>query len=115
MNPKLTEDGWKAVALKFKVKDRDLQRALSVYEFIDENEYQDRLKEIANISRLAAALKKSKEIIPLPAVVKYLADVVSAAESEQREINKAKALAEKTEAMTLKKAQVAGKKPAQEG
>jgi hypothetical protein len=105
----LTEDGWKAITFKFKVKDRDLQRALSVYETIDDDEYEDRLKEITNITRLASALKKNKEIAPLPEVVKYLADLLSAAESEQREITKVKALAEKTRAVAEKKAEAVAK------
>src|SRR6476659_1289643 len=89
----LTEDGWKAVTLKFKVKDKDLQRALSVYEMIDDDEYEDRLKEIANIGRLAAALKKDKEITPLPAVVKYLGELLSAVESERKQVETAAAKA----------------------
>jgi peptidoglycan hydrolase-like protein with peptidoglycan-binding domain len=116
MDPKLlTEDGWKTIALKFKIKDKDLQRALSVYETIDEDEHEDRLKEIANLSRLAAALKKSKEVAAAPPVAKYLADVAAAAESEKRDILKAKAEAEKTEAITQKKADAEAKKRDEEG
>ena len=45
MDPKLlTEDGWKAVALKAKIKDNSLQRALSVYEKVPDNKPADRLK-----------------------------------------------------------------------
>jgi peptidoglycan hydrolase-like protein with peptidoglycan-binding domain len=99
MNPKLTEDGWKAIASKFKVKDKDLQRALSVYETIDEDEHEDQLKELANISKLAANLRKDKEVAAAPVVSKYLADVLSAVQAEQREVAKAKAVAAKTEAV----------------
>jgi hypothetical protein len=111
MDPKLlTESGWKAVLQKAKVKDNGLQRALAAYEKLEEDEHDDRLKAIASVSQLASALKKAKDVAAIPAAVKYLADLISAAESEQRDIAKAKAAAEKMEAMTLKKAEAQAKK-----
>jgi hypothetical protein len=100
MDPKLlTEMGWKATAEKCKVKDNGLQRALSAYEKLDDDEHEDRLKGIASLKQLAGALKKSKEVAAAPGAGKYLADLISAAESEQREITKAKVLAEKAQAL----------------
>src|ERR1044072_7134805 len=105
MDPKLlTEDRWKAVAQKFKVKDKDLQRALCVYELIDEDEYDDRLKELANLNRLATGLKKNKEIASQPEVVKYLTDFLNTLQAVFRDVTKAKATNDKMMAMTQKKA-----------
>src|SRR5437870_13892170 len=98
MDPKLlTEDGWKAVALKSKVKGKELQQALFFYETLDENDFDFRLKSLAKVSALAAALKKTKEVAALPDMVKYLAYVVSAAEAEKSEVTKVKAKAGKLE------------------
>ena len=58
------------------------------------------------MSQLAGALKRAKEVAAAPEVAEYLDDMVSAAESEKREITKAKGLAEKTQAL----AAAAGKK-----
>src|SRR4051812_8083365 len=105
MDPKsLTEDRWKAVVQKYKVKNKELQRALCVYETIDEEEYEDRLKELANLNKLASTLKKSKEIASQPEVVKYLTDLLNTLQVVFRDVSKAKATTEKMEAMTEKKA-----------
>lgn len=109
MDPKLlTEDRWKAVAQKYKVKDKDLQRALCVYETLDDEEYDDRLKELANLNRLASNLKKSKEIAAQPEVVKYLTDLLNTLQVVFRDVTKAKATTEKMEA-TAKKNDAAAK------
>jgi len=82
MDPKiLTENGWKAVAQKSKIKDNGLQRALAAYERIDDDEHEDRLKAIATVNQLAGSLGRSKEVAAVPAVVNYLDDLLSAAES----------------------------------
>ena len=109
MDPKLlTEDRWKAVAQKFKVKDKELQKALCVYEFIDEQEYDDRLKELANLNRLAAGLKKSKDIVSQPEVMKYLTDLLNTVQIVVRDVTKAKATSAK-DAVAQKKAEAATK------
>jgi hypothetical protein len=110
----LTENGWKMIALKFKVKDNGLQRALAAYEKLDEQAHEERLKTIASVSQLAGTLKKVKEVAAVPEVVKYLANVADTAESQKSEIAKAKALAAKTEAMTQKKADAEAKEREQE-
>src|SRR3954454_2529692 len=114
MDPKLlTEDRWKAVAQKFKVKDKELQKALCVYEFIDDEEYDDRLKELANLNRLASALKKSKELASQPEVMKYLTDFLNTVQTVVRDVTKAKASSAK-DAITQKKAEAAAKEEDEE-
>ena len=114
MDPKLlTEDGWKAVALKAKLKDNSLQRALSVYEKLPGDKYADRLKAIATVSQVATALKKAKEVVAAPDVLKYLTNVLAAAQLEEREITKAEEKAEK-EAKAATKASADAKKREQE-
>src|SRR4029450_2541520 len=118
MDPKLlTESGWKATALKFKIKDNGLQRALAAYEQTDDEEHDELIKKISSMSQLVGNLKKSREVAAEEAAVKYLTDLVAALELELREVNKAKALAKKTEAvaakteaMTQKKAEAEAKK-----
>ena len=106
MDPKLlTENGWKAIALKFKVKDNGLQKALTAYERLDETEHDLRLKGITSICQLAVALKKDKAVATLADVTKYLTSLVAAAEDEKGELAKAKALAAKTAAAAQKKEQ----------
>ena len=83
MDPKfLSENGWKAVSLKFKVKDNGLQKALANYEDTDEQDLDGRLKCVATVSQLAGALKKGKDGPRAPEVAKYLANVTSAAEAD---------------------------------
>jgi hypothetical protein len=92
----LTENAWKAVAAKFKVKDNGLQRALASYEKLHDDQLAERLKALESVDRFAGTLKKTKEVAAVPEVVKYLAEVLGAVDAEQREIAKARALAAKT-------------------
>lgn len=94
----LTENGWKATASKFKIKDNGLQKALAAYEKLDDAAHDDCLKGIAAVSQLAGALRKSKEVAANPATAKYLADLCSAAEAEKSDVTKAKAAAVKAAA-----------------
>ncbi len=111
MDPELlTEKGWKPTAVKFKIKDNGLLRALSVYEKLDEDKYENRLKAIGSVSQLAGALNQSHPVSDIPVVVDYLADLLSAAETERREITKAELLAEKTHAMAAQAKAMADKK-----
>jgi hypothetical protein len=110
MEPKLmTENIWKGLAQKFKVKDNGLQKALAVYEKTDAAKHDERLKAVSAVTQLAGALKKAKDAAAVPTVVKYLTDMAREADSERVEIAKAKALAEKNAALAAKKAQEAGK------
>src|SRR5580765_5414070 len=115
MDPKLlTESAWKTVAFKSKVKDNGLQRALGSYEKLDDNEHDERLKAIASVSQLAAALRKVKEVGAMPEVVDYLVDLLSAADASKAEISKAKVAAEKAQAVAQKKAESEAKEKEQE-
>jgi hypothetical protein len=87
MDPKLlTENRWKVVAVKFKVKDNGLQKALAAYEKLEEDEHEERLKAIAAIKRLAGELKKGKELAQLDDVTDHLGDVVNAAELHRKQV-----------------------------
>jgi hypothetical protein len=116
MDPKLlTENGWKTMVQKFKVKDNGLQKALSVYEKLADDKVEERLKAIAAVTQLANVLKKAKEVAPLPDAVKYLTNLLAAAQTVPGEINKAKALAAKTEALNQKKAEAVAKQAEGDG
>ena len=93
----ISESSWKTTALKFKVKDNGLQRALAAYEGMGEQDYEDRLKGIAAVCQMAGTLKKAREVILLPDVFKYLAGLTLAAEAARAEIAKAKADSAKAE------------------
>src|SRR5438270_367041 len=116
MDPKLlTANAWKATALKFKIKDNGLQKALTEYEGIDDDDHDDLLEGIAAVGQLAAALKKVKDVSANPTVAKYLADLLSATESKKRDIAKDKATADKAQAATQKKADAEAKQQEDEG
>ena len=100
----LSENGWKTIAQKFKVKDNGLQKALATYEKLPEDKHDERVKCLGSIGQLAATLKKTKEVSALPDVVKYLTNLGPAVEGEKNEVTKAKAGALKTAAAAEKKA-----------
>ena len=110
----LTENGWKAVAQKFKVKDNGLQKALAAYEGLEEDQFDERLKAVASVSQLAGNLKKVKEVAAIPDAVKYLTNVLAAAQAAPGEIKNAKALAEKKAAEAKKQEQKAQQAAGQE-
>src|SRR5262249_47721108 len=87
MNAKaMTVNGWKPLALKFKIEDNGLQKALAEYEKLKRNDHQERLEAIAEIKRLADTLKKDNEVAKLRDVVKHLAEVQQAAEAHRKQI-----------------------------
>ncbi|HEU0050060.1 MAG TPA: hypothetical protein VFQ43_20895, partial [Nitrososphaera sp.] len=110
----VTEQAWKTTAVKCKIKDNGLQRALASYEKLGEHQHDDRLKAVSSIGQLAGTLKKAKEVTAAPDVLKYLTQLVAALELEEREIVKAKLLADKNEAMTARKAEADAKKRKEE-
>src|SRR5947209_4733626 len=111
----LTEDGWQKIAQKFKIKEKELQQALSFYENnLEEDDWELRLKSLAKISTLANNLKRSKDLAAVKEAVKYLTDLAGAAEAEKGNVTKQKAAAAKTEAMTQKKAEAEAKSQDQE-
>lgn len=103
MNKLLTESGWKAVVVKSKLKDNGLQRALSVYEKLAEDKYDERLKAVGAVNERGGALKKDKEVAAVPDAVKYLTALLAAAQTEQRGIIQAKDQAEKKAQAEAKK------------
>src|SRR5258707_2784956 len=105
----LTENGWKNISVKFKIKNNELQKALAEYDKLDDDAHDELIDCVAEIKQQALTFKKSKEAAAAPAVAKYLTDMVSAAEAEHRDVSKEKAQAEK-EAMTQKKADAEAKK-----
>src|SRR5258706_2440238 len=107
MDPRiLTEAGWKKIAVQFKIKDNGLQRALANYDKLGDDEHDACLKGIASVNQLAAGLKKAKDVAAVPAALKYLTDLLNAAEAEAREVAqlkaKAKALDEKADILEAK-------------
>jgi hypothetical protein len=100
----LSQNVWKTMSAKFKVKEPDLQKALAEYDSLGDDEHDELLACATEIKKLALEFKKSKEVAANSALVKYLAEMVSAAEAEQRDVTKDKAQAEKENA-TRKKAE----------
>jgi hypothetical protein len=110
----LTEDGWDEAAPDCKSKDKEFRKALSTYEEVDEEEYDDQCKTLAKIATLAGTLKAANEVKGDKDAVKYLTDVTNAAKAKQSEVAKAKAEAETAKALALKKAGQDAKKREQE-
>jgi hypothetical protein len=105
MSKILAESGLKAVLSKHKIKDNGLQKALASYEKLDDNAHDDCLTGIAQVSKLATALKKVKEVASNKDVASYLEDLISAAQSEEKDVEKARSAAAKQDAATQKNAQ----------
>jgi hypothetical protein len=93
MDPKLlTEQGWKAIASRFKLKDNGLLGALSAYEKLADDKHAERLTALNAVSRLAGNLKKDALVSLIPRATNYLTDMIGAAESAATVIAKAKAV-----------------------
>ncbi len=104
MDPKiLTEGGLKALLSKHKLKDNGLQKALASYDKLDDDAHDDCLDTIAQIGKLAATLKKVKDVAANKAVADYLDDLVDAADKEEKDVAKAKSESKKTDAADQKK------------
>src|ERR1700719_3943277 len=93
----LTESGLKAIFSKHKIKDNGLQKALAAYEKLEDDAHDDCLEQLAQIGKLAAALKKAKEAAANKAVAEYLDDLLDARDGEEKDVNKDKAAAAKTD------------------
>src|SRR5262245_17194650 len=113
MNAKLlTELGWKTVAVKCKVKDNGLQRALANYEKLDEEKYDERIKAIGVVCQLANALTKVKDLAE--DADKHQEQIDDAREGEKKDNNKRKAVAERTDSEAKKKEALEAKKAGDE-
>lgn len=104
----LTDTGWKTICTKNKVKDNGLLKALEKLKKVDdEKEPDDALKILAEVEKIALALKKDKAVASLDDVVEYLGEMLDAVETTERALEKAKAEADKaakTAATAAKKA-----------
>lgn len=106
----LTDSAWKDVLAKNKgVKDNGLLKTLADIKKLGEDDHDDAQEILDQIQKLAAQLKKSKEIAAVPAVGKFLAELTGAADTAVRDVAKAKAEAQKNA-----KAEAEAKKRAQE-
>jgi len=84
----LSDSAWKDVAAKNDVKDNGLLRKLAEFRKLDDRDYDDALKLLAEAASLAGQLMKAKGTPP-PAG-KYLDEVVAAADEERRAVAKAR-------------------------
>jgi len=116
MNPKtiLTEDGWDEAAPDCKGKDRDFLKALSGYESLDQEEFDQRSRALGRITTLATSLKGCDEVKGDKEAVKYLTDVINASKAGQSEVAKAKGQAQKKAAEEAKKSALAAKEKEKE-
>ena len=104
MNPKiLTEASLKALLAKHKLKDNGLQKALASYDKLDDDAHDDCLETIAQIGKLAATLKKAKDVAANKAIADYLDELMDAFDTEEKDVAKAKTECKKTDAADQKK------------
>jgi hypothetical protein len=93
----LNPASWKAVAVKFKIKDNGLERALASYDKLADDAHDECLKAIATVTQLANTLKRAKEVVTASEAVKYLNGLTSCADHEKSEVTKAQAAAQKAQ------------------
>ena len=91
----LSDTGWKDVAGKGKVKDNGLLKALEKLKRLDDDEHDETTKVLDEIGKLAGVLKKDKAVVAVPAVAKYVADMLADVQAAARDVAKAKAEHEK--------------------
>jgi hypothetical protein len=107
----LTESAWKDVLAKNKgVKDNGLLKTLAEIKKLGDDDHDDAQDILDQIQKLAAQLKKNKDIAAVPAVGKFLNELSGAADTAVRDVAKSKAEAgkaakAKAEAEAKKKAQ----------
>jgi hypothetical protein len=102
MSKYLTESGWKAVVLKFKVADNGLQKALAGYEKLPADRHKERLEALASVDALGGKLKtllaegiktakahKAKPEVEknLDAAIDYLTQVLEASKAERKQLD----------------------------
>ena len=91
----LSDSGWKDVAAKNKIKDNGLLKLLADHKRIDESKHDEAIASLDQIVKLAAQLKKAKDVGAAAAAAKYVNEIADAAEADRRAVLKAKAEAEK--------------------
>jgi hypothetical protein len=111
----LDPKAWRNIAAKFKVKDLGLEKALTaVSDNLKEDAHDARLKAISTVTQLAGTLRKTREVVAVPPLLKYLADLSAAAEAAKNEVTKQKLAAAKEAAEAEKAKGVAAKAQAVE-
>jgi hypothetical protein len=98
----LDSKAWRTLSTKFKIKDNGLEKALASFEKLGEEAHEESLKAVGVITQLASTLKKAREVVTVPPVVKHLGELISAAEAQKNDIIKRKAEAAKAEAQAEK-------------
>ena len=92
----LTDSAWKDVLARNKgVKDNGLLKTLAEIKKLGDDDHDAAQEILDQIQKLAAQLKKSKEIAAVPVVGKFLAELAGAADTAVRDVEKAKAEAGK--------------------
>jgi MoxR-like ATPase len=115
-NSKFPSDrGWKDVASKNKIKENGLLKVLADHKRVDTGKFDDVLESLDQILKLAAQLKKAKDVTASSGAAKYVADLADAAESDPRVVIKAKAEAEKNADADAKKRGSEDQKSAKSG
>ncbi len=106
----LSDAAWKDLVAKNKLKDNGLLKVLERLKKFGDDEFDDGLKALEEATKLAGQLKKDKAVAAAAPAAKFIGELISAADSTQREITKAKADADKKKAEAEKKAAEAAKK-----
>ena len=106
----LSDAAWKDLVAKNKLKDNGLLKVLERLKKFGDDDFDDALKALDEAAKLAGQLKKDKAVAAAAPAAKFIGELISAADSTQREITKAKADADKKKAEAEKKAAEAAKK-----
>lgn len=91
----LGDAGWKELAAKNKLKDNGLLKALQRLPKVDADAHDEVAKVLAEIGKLAQALKKDRAVSALPDVVESLDEMLEAVETAGRQLDKDRAAHEK--------------------
>jgi hypothetical protein len=110
----LSDSAWKDVLAKNKdIKDNGLMKLLTSLKKLDDDEHDEAQKLLEQVQKLVGQLKKSKEVAAVPAVEKFIAELIKATDSAERDVAKDKAEADKAaKADADKKAKAAAAKKA---
>ena len=106
----LSDAGWKDIASKNKIKDNGLLKALADHKRLDPDKHDQALDSLDEIIKLAAQLKKAKDVVAASAALKYIGELTNAAEGDRRAAVKAKADAGKSAEAEARKRQDEEKK-----
>ena len=95
MKKELTLEAWKAFSAKNGFTDKRLHRLIVELDGLAEDDYDARSECLGKIATLATALKKEDTASGKVAVIRYLMEMTTAAQTERRELAKAQLAAEK--------------------